>query len=39
MGPENRNEYTVYWDGVPLGNTPIVFRAEPDFYKFDPKRG
>lgn len=24
MGPENRNEYTVYWGGVPLGNTPIT---------------
>lgn len=24
MGPENRNEYTVHWGGVPLGNTPIT---------------
>mgnify|MGYP001029434765 FL=1 len=24
MGPENKNEYTVYWDGVPLGDTPIA---------------
>lgn len=24
MGTENKNEYTVYWGGVPLGNTPIA---------------
>ena len=24
MGPENRNEYTVYWGGVPLGDTPMM---------------
>ena len=24
MGPENKTEYTVYWDGIPLGDTPIA---------------
>lgn len=24
MGPENKNEYAVYRDGVPLGGTPVA---------------
>ena len=24
MGPEDKGKYTVHWNGVPLGNTPIV---------------